>query len=137
MKKLVFLLCIIFTLSSTAQTSYVIKSYGNKIGYWNELTKQWKYEVIEYNQIHFLLSDGILYASDKDDSEYHLGHPLREFKGTSDILSYKNAIDDKGRNVYIGLMKNSDNFIIIVMYSNIVFDYYCTSPEIFEEDINN
>ena len=45
-----------------------------------------------------------------------------------------NVIDDKDRHVVVSFLRKKDRWIIIIMYCNIVFDYYCMSPKEFNED---
>ncbi len=117
MKRILLVLCLLFTLVTQAQRTVV---HTNKVttGHWNNMEEDWIWERSKYAIINFLMQGNTVIADDVAESTYTTFDLIVD---TKEIVMW-DAVDEKSR---------SCNFIInytvpetiSVMYSDVIYVY--------------
>lgn len=132
MKKLIFIVCMLFvTMTTYAQTT--MSSYKNQVGFWNTYAKKYDWQELKYADIKIVFAKSYVKFYDQADSFYTILKANEKEKGyTNDAKPQKyesyswDAIDEQNRKVFIMVIfyENDNEFITNIMYNDRVFRYY-------------
>ena len=117
MKRLLLIICLLFTLVTQAQRT-VVHTIKVTTGHWNNMEEDWIWERSKYAIINFLMQGNTVIADDVAESTYTTFDLIVD---TKEIVMW-DAVDEKSR---------SCNFIInytvpetiSVMYSDVIYVY--------------
>ena len=117
MKRILLILCLLFTLVTQAQRTLV---HTNKVttGHWDEIQEDWIWERSKYAIINFLMQGNTVIADDIAESTYTTFDLIVD----DGKITMWDAVDEKSRSCNV-IINNVTPPTLSVMYSDVIYVY--------------
>jgi len=117
MKRILLVLCLLFTLVTQAQRTLV---HTNKVttGHWNNMEEDWIWERSKYAIINFLMQGNTVMADDIAESTYTTFDLIVD----DGKITMWDAVDEKSRSCNV-IINNVAPPTLSVMYSDVIYVY--------------